>query len=245
MDDVELSTRKVWDYKRARHIERVSANEISLNQRLSKTDTKPSRSIDQTKIHKNFNPDTRNNNVGFSTNKNNNSQLNDSKTSELIQPENFEQFASSFNNLTYDQLQNFCLALSDQLSQAKKDSVAAEDKYDLQRQELESKFKHIEDVMIEEREKFVQKISDINTEKSELTKGIDKCRMDLENMKIDLSKTLIMAFDSYNVIQNISKNSSYIKPFGRFLAKTNLQIVQQYNKAKNLLSNVIIYNIDY
>lgn len=231
MDDVELSKRKVWDSERARHIERVSANQISLNQRLSKTEKKESKSVESQNPYKNLHQRDRHDSRYDSPPK-------ERKTAGLIQPSNFQEFASSFNNLTYDQLQDFCLALSDQLTQLKKDTAVLKEKYEIEIKDLEEKVKLANTLVESDRENYVQRMAELGLEKTELAVCLEKCKREIERNKIGLTEASIMAFDCYNVVMNISKNSTYIQPFGRFLNEANSVIVQNYMKSRSLISKV-------
>lgn len=245
MDDVDLSKRKVWDYKRAKHIERVSANEISLNQRLSRMENKHSKSVDSETNYQDA-P-----NLIKVQSRGQQGSLKDKKlaglegkTSDLIQPASFEEFASSFNNLTYDQLQDFCLALSDQLAQVKKDLTNLKEKSDLESQERKNKDNKLQKLQIEEREKSLQKVTDLVLERTEISRNLEQSKKELERMKVGLTEASIMVFDCYNVVVNIGKNATYLQPFGRFLSESNSLIMQQYMKARSLLSKVYLIDLD-
>ena len=226
-DESDLDKSKVWAYKQQQHLDRISPFPSPVKShpdtefRLNSGGHKPSKSLDASKLRVDHKP------VAPEVSKrlfDQTEDRNQSQGKKLMQAGSLEEFTNSFNNMTYEQLQEFCLALSDQLTQSKKESKAklADANEKLKVTEEEYKYNKKELLSIIEAERKSREQSDLET----------------TNMKEVLTEGWSLAFDIYNLIVMVSKSPSYQKPFARFMIRCGTQIADGYILTRSFLSKV-------
>lgn len=237
MDDSDLDKSKVWAYKQQLHLQRVSPKpsprkaDFDDDSRIFSGGKGPSKSLEISKSRLDDRLDHQPVSKRLFGDGGQNPRLNRVNSAGLLRAESFEDFASSFHNLTYEQLQEFCLALSDQLAQAKKELKVKAVETDDAINSLKQDFKIERDLLVDEKRELVSIIE--LERKSRL-----HAELEYENVKSTTAEAWRIAFDCYNLIVQLAKTPSQQKYFGLFLTNRIAEITDGYIHSKTHFGKV-------
>lgn len=236
LDESDLDKSKVWAYKKQIHLNRISPdksqNKYEYQGFGSDGKKQPSRSLDLTpkQDHRIGQPNVSKQLFG-DTDHLSPTDPKRQQGNQLIQAKSFEDFAKSFHKLTYEELQEFCLALSDQLTQAKK--------------EMKKKIQQEEEKLLKLKEEFQHEKQLMTTEKRELLaimelekKARDQLNLEHKNSKDIMIEGWTLAFDCYNLLMTVSKAPSLHPSFCRFLLDAASKITDGFMLTRSFLSKV-------
>lgn len=226
IEDIELSKRKVLDYKRAKDIGRVSFDEPKQGKRLFKTDKKDLKVKDPFSFLRDSKKDILREKTPSSN-----------TVPELVKPKTYQEFANSFNSLSKDQLQDFCLALSEQLTNLKKELATCKQRSESELREHQAELENIQMELQDERDRLA-KFEELNDDRLEVNEK------EISYLKNCLLGSTLTAFDCLNVLTNLGKNKNYVAPFSAFLSKVAGNIQEQFVKAHSMLNKVNLIHSD-